>query len=77
MPIHMLPEPRSGDIKILDLNKDGKINGDDRYRTNNSPTPEYVFGLTTNFQYKGFDLTLFFQGQTNAYSYDGTLTSSV
>jgi len=65
---------RVGDIKILDLNGDSVINGDDRYRTNQSPIPEYVFGLTLNFQYKGFDLTLFFQGQTNAYSYDYTLT---
>jgi TonB-linked SusC/RagA family outer membrane protein len=63
-----------GDIKVVDLNDDGQINGDDRYRTNKSVTPEYVFGLTTNFQYKGFDLTLFFQGQTGALSYDNVLT---
>lgn len=63
-----------GDIKVLDLNNDNVINGDDRYRTNNSPIPEYVFGLTANLQYKGFDLTLFFQGQTNAFAYDYTLT---
>ena len=62
-----------GDIKVLDLNGDGVINGDDRYRTNNSPNPEYVFGLTTSFEYKGFDLSLFFQGQSKAYSYDGTV----
>lgn len=63
-----------GDIKVLDLNEDGVINGDDRYRTNFSATPEYIFGLMTAFQYKGFDLTLFFQGQTNVLSYDYTLT---
>jgi TonB-linked SusC/RagA family outer membrane protein len=63
-----------GDIKIVDLNNDGVIDAADQYRSNNSPIPEYVFGLTANFQYKGFDLTLFFQGQTNAYSYDFTLT---
>jgi hypothetical protein len=62
-----------GDIKVVDLNKDGVINGDDRYRTNNSPTPLYVFGLTGNLAYKGFDLTLFFQGQTKAFAYDGTI----
>jgi TonB-linked SusC/RagA family outer membrane protein len=65
---------RVGDIKVLDLNDDGVINGEDRYRTNNSAIPEYVFGLTANLRYKGFDLTLFFQGQTNAYTYDYTLT---
>jgi len=66
-----------GDIKIVDLNNDGVIDAADQYLTNNSPIPEYVFGLTANFQYKGFDLTLFFQGQTNAYSYDFTLTEIV
>jgi TonB-linked SusC/RagA family outer membrane protein len=63
-----------GDIKVVDLNDDGVINGDDRYRTYKSPIPEYVFGLTADFQYKGFDLTLFFQGQTSVTSYDGVLT---
>lgn len=62
-----------GDIKIVDLNHDNEIDGRDRYRTDNSPTPEYVFGLSANLQYKGFDLTLFFQGQTKGYSYDGTV----
>jgi TonB-linked SusC/RagA family outer membrane protein len=63
-----------GDIKVLDLNDDGEINDEDRYRFDYIATPEYIFGLTTSFQYKGFDLILFFQGQTNAYSYDYTLT---
>jgi TonB-linked SusC/RagA family outer membrane protein len=56
-----------GDIKILDLNNDGLINGNDRYRSNNSPSPQLVFGLSTNLEYKGFDLSLFFQGQALAY----------
>ena len=63
-----------GDIKILDLNNDDVINGNDRYMSKNSPIPEYVFGLTTNLQYKGFDLTLFFMGQTKVFSYDGILS---
>lgn len=64
---------RVGDIKVLDLNNDGIIDGNDRYITNQSPTPLYVLGLNTNFQYKGFDLTLFFQGQAEAFTYDGTI----
>ncbi len=63
-----------GDIKVIDMNGDGEINGEDRYRVDFNAIPEYVFGLTANLQYKGFDLALFFQGQTNAYTYDGTLT---
>lgn len=63
-----------GDIKVLDLNDDGEITGADQYRADYTSTPQYIFGLTANVQYKGFDLTLFFQGQTKAYSYDYTLT---
>nr|WP_294795698.1 TonB-dependent receptor [uncultured Mucilaginibacter sp.] len=59
-----------GDVKVLDLNNDGKIDGNDRYITNQSPTPLYVFGLNTSLQYKGFDLTLFFQGQADAFVND-------
>ncbi len=65
---------RLGDILVVDMNGDGVIDGDDRYRVKYSATPEYVFGLTTLIEYKGLDLTLFFQGQTNVYSYDYTFT---
>ncbi len=61
-----------GDIKIVDLNDDGEINAEDQFRFDYSATPEYVFGLNMGLQYKNFDLSLFFQGQTNAYNYDGT-----
>lgn len=64
---------KPGDVKVLDLNNDGKIDGNDRYITNQSPTPLYVFGLNTGVQYKGFDLTLFFQGQAGAYTNDAIL----
>lgn len=60
-----------GDIKIIDINGDGEINGDDQFRSKYTPIPEYVFGMNFDFQYKNFDLNLFFQGQTNAYNHDG------
>ena len=59
-----------GDIKIVDLNEDGKIDSNDQYRFGYTNTPRTVFGLTTNFQYKNLDLSLFFQGQTGVYNYD-------
>ncbi len=59
-----------GDIKILDLNNDGEIDSDDQFRYDYTSTPEYVFGLNMNFQYQNIDLSVFFQGQTNAYNYD-------
>jgi TonB-linked SusC/RagA family outer membrane protein len=58
-----------GDIKYHDLNGDGKIDvgantvsnpGDQRVIGN--ATPRYRFGLNLSAEYKGFDITLFFQG---------------
>jgi len=59
-----------GDIKVVDLNDDGVIDGKDMYRSNYTSTPEVTFGLNFGLQYKNFDLSIFFQGQTNAYNYD-------
>ena len=64
-----------GDIKVLDLNNDKKIDSNDQYRDDYTNVPQIVFGFNSNFQYKNFDLTLFFQGQTNVYQYDGTFAS--
>lgn len=69
------PNTQVGDIRIADLNGDGVINDNDRYRLDYNAIPRYVFGLNTNFQYKGFDLNVFFQGQTGAYNYDGTVAA--
>lgn len=66
---------RVGDIKIVDLNKDGVINANDRYRVPYTTIPKYVFGLNTDFQYKGFDLNIFFQGQAGVRNYDGNAAS--
>jgi TonB-linked SusC/RagA family outer membrane protein len=64
-----------GDIKVVDLNDDGEINSEDQFRFDYTSTPEYVFGLNMNFQYLNFDLSIFFQGQTNAYNYDDTFVN--
>lgn len=54
---------RVGDFRFKDLNGDGKITAEDRTYLG-SPLPDFVFGVPLNFRYKGFDLGLFFQGQT-------------
>jgi TonB-linked SusC/RagA family outer membrane protein len=61
-----------GDIRVLDLNGDGIIDSKDQFRFDYSVVPQYTFGLNADFQYRNFDLNLFFQGQTKAYNYDGT-----
>jgi TonB-linked SusC/RagA family outer membrane protein len=61
-----------GDVKIVDLNEDGKIDSKDQFRFDKTSTPEYVFGLNMGAQFMNFDLSVFFQGQANAYNYDET-----
>jgi TonB-linked SusC/RagA family outer membrane protein len=59
-----------GDIRIVDLDGNGKIDANDRYRVNYTTTPKYIFGLNSDFQFKNFDLTVFFQGQAGVRNYD-------
>jgi len=59
-----------GDIKIVDLNNDYVIDAKDMYRSKYTSTPEITFGLNVSLQYKNFDFSMFFQGQTNANNYD-------
>lgn len=44
-----------GDFKYRDINDDGKITTDDRTIIGN-PTPDFTYGGSINFQYKGLDL---------------------
>jgi hypothetical protein len=55
-----------GRIRYKDLNDDGVI--DDRDRTwIGAPHPDFIYGLNLAVQWKGFDLSAFFQGvQGNA-----------
>ena len=39
---------------------------------NQTNTPEIVYSFNANFEYKGFDLSLLFQGQENAKQYFGS-----
>lgn len=60
--------PIPGDLKYVDTNGDGRINSDDRTAIGFSRTPEYIFSVTPRLAYKGFSLSLMFQGVTNVSS---------
>ncbi len=63
------PSAVPGDVKFVDQPEDstgkpsGRITQDDR-KYLGKPMPDWVFGLNIYLGYKGFDLSLSFQGQT-------------
>lgn len=60
---------KAGDLKYADINGDGKIDPEnDRFYAGSS-VPRWTFGLNLNAAWKGFDLSLFFNGQFKAYRY--------
>ena len=53
---------KPGDIKYIDVNKDGILNWKDQVDLGKGPVPHWMFGLTTTIRYKNFDLSALFQG---------------
>ncbi|WP_324677470.1 TonB-dependent receptor [Hymenobacter sp. GOD-10R] len=57
-----------GDPKYVDYNGDGKIDPSDRQIVGH-PNPNYTWGVTNSFRYKGFDLSVLVQGQNGGSIY--------
>lgn len=53
--------PETGELMYRDLNDDGKITSSDRTYIGD-PNPDFTFGMTNTFFYKGFSLNIFLQG---------------
>ncbi len=60
---------RPGDIKYLDFNKDGKLDDKDMHVIGRGFTPEIMFGFNVTASYKGFDMSMLWQGATNFNTY--------
>jgi len=65
---------KPGDIKYKDINgpagvPDGVIDNFDNTAIGYSSIPEIIYGLNAGVEYKGFDLTMNFQGATNVSYY--------
>lgn len=56
--------PQLGDLRYKDTNGDGIINLEDREQIGYGSFPEMTFALNTNFRYKGFGLSMLWQGAT-------------
>lgn len=49
-------DAQPGEIKYVDLNGDGQIDGNDRTIIGN-PNPDFIYSINTSLRYKRFDLT--------------------
>ncbi|RAK02998.1 TonB-linked SusC/RagA family outer membrane protein [Larkinella arboricola] len=54
-------DTRPGDVKYEDVNGDGKVDANDRTLIGNNQ-PDFIYGMTNTFTFKGFDLGIVVQG---------------
>ncbi|MDL2305250.1 SusC/RagA family TonB-linked outer membrane protein [Bacteroides sp. OttesenSCG-928-D19] len=54
-------DPETGDIIYTDLNNNGETDPGDR-TTIGCAQPDFIYGMTNTFSYKGFSLSVFLQG---------------
>lgn len=66
------PNAAAGDIRFVDQNVDGAIDGDDNVKIGD-PFPDFTFGLNLSANYKQFDFSLFFSGVSGNDIYNTTL----
>lgn len=64
-----------GDGRYTDVNQDGVLTGDDRTIIGNN-APDFTYGITNNFRYKGFDLSFLIQGTQGNEVYDNNIRRS-
>ena len=54
-----------GDVKYKDVNGDGVVDTNDQVPLQHPAFPEINYGISAGFSYKGFDLSVLFQGAAN------------
>lgn len=64
------PDAKPGDLRFVDTNSDGIINDDDMVLAG-SYSPKKTFSFGAALDYKGFDLSVMFQGVSGNYIYNG------
>ena len=68
-------QSKVGEIKVEDLNNDGRIDANDR-QIIGSAVPAFVAGLTNRFTYKGFDLSFFLYARAGQFIVSGFHTGN-
>lgn len=54
-------DPETGEFIYRDINNDGQVTSSDRTFIGD-PNPDFVYGMTNTFTYKGLNLSIFLQG---------------
>ena len=65
---------KPGDVRYKDLNGDGIINWKDQKEIGGSTMPHWIYGLNVALSYKGFDLSMLFQG---AFGYNQNISNGL
>lgn len=63
------PYAKPGDVRYIDANGDGVIDNRDRVHIGN-PFPTITYGFSLNAGYKGFDVSVLFQGAAGNYVFN-------
>ncbi|MDB5013258.1 MAG: TonB-dependent receptor plug, partial [Daejeonella sp.] len=71
-----LPGTKPGDGKYQDVDKNGKLESNDRTIIGN-PAPDFTYGITNNFKFKNFDLTILLMGIEGNEIFDNNLHRSL
>lgn len=66
-----------GDMKLKDIDGNGKIDADDRIRLEKNRDPWFTGGVNFNLQYKNFDCSILFQGATGGLLFIGTESGTI
>ena len=72
----IMPDAQPGDVRFVDVNKDGSITPDDRTNIGNG-TPKFTYGLNLSAEWNGLDFAVFFQGVAGNKVFDATYRSDV
>ena len=70
------PNAKPGDFRFVDVNGDGAITADDRTNIGNG-IPKWTFGFNFDAEWKGFDLSVFFQGVSGVDVFDATYRQDI
>ena len=60
---------RPGDIRYIDVNKDGELDWRDQVEIGRGTTPNWMYGLSINLLYKNMDFSSLFQGAAGYHNY--------